>query len=103
MSRARRTFNPEFKLAAARLVLEQGHSVRQACQAIRVGETVLRRWIAQLQQEMHVITPRSKALTPDQQRIQELVARVLRLELAKSLLKKATALLMSDDVKLTRW
>ncbi|AUH49378.1 hypothetical protein CXB49_00250 [Chromobacterium sp. ATCC 53434] len=86
MSRARRTFSPEFKLEAARLVLEQGHSVRQACQAIGVGETVLRRWIAQLQQETQGITPRSKALTPDQQRIQESEARVRRLELEKSLL-----------------
>ncbi|EGH26995.1 hypothetical protein PSYMO_38128, partial [Pseudomonas amygdali pv. mori str. 301020] len=34
----------------------------------------------------------SKALTPEQQKIQELEARIARLEREKSILKKATAL-----------
>jgi len=36
------------------------------------------------------VTPKSKALTPEQQRIQELEARCERLEREKSILKKAT-------------
>jgi transposase len=59
-----------------------------------VGETALRRWVSQLELERGGVTPSSKALTPDQQRIQELEARVNRLEREKFILKKATALLM---------
>ena len=45
---------------------------------------------------------KSKALTPEQQKIQELEARINRLEREKAILKKATALLMSDDFDRTR-
>jgi len=64
---------------------------------VNVGHTVMRRWVAQLQQERKELTPaRSKALTPEQQRIQELEQQVRKLEREKEILKKATALLMSD-------
>lgn len=95
----RRSFTREFKLDAAGLVLDQGYSVREACQAMDVGETALRRWVKQLEQERHGVTPEAaKALTPDQRRIQELESRLRRVEREKEILKKATALLMSDSL-----
>ena len=97
--RQRRSFTPEFKREAAYLVLDQGYSITEASRSLDVGETALRRWVEQLQQERNGTTPTSKALTPDQQRIQELEARVKRLEDEKRILKKATALLMSDEFK----
>jgi len=100
MTTKRRTFSPEFKREAAELVLEQSYSYPQACEALGVGETALRRWVAQLSSERIGITPKAKALTPDQQRIQELEKRVKRLELEKKILKKATALLMSEEILL---
>ncbi len=64
-----------------------------------VGPTALRRWVEQLRQERGGITPeRSKAMTPDQQRIQELEAKIRRIERDNEILKKATALLMSDSL-----
>ncbi len=39
MKRQRRTFTPEFKLEAARLVLDQGYAISQASQSLDVGET----------------------------------------------------------------
>ena len=98
----RRKYSTEFKLEAANLVLEQDYSVPEAATAMGIGETALRRWVTQLQEEHYGTTPKSKALTPEQQRIQELEARVSRLEREKSILKKATALLMSDELKHTR-
>ncbi|KZN49889.1 hypothetical protein N476_17950 [Pseudoalteromonas luteoviolacea H33] len=62
-----------------------------------MGETTLRRWVQQLEVERNGETPKSKALTPEQQKIQELEARINRLEREKSILKKATALLMSEE------
>ena len=95
----RRSFTPEFKLEAACLVLDEGYSIAEACRSLDIGETALRRWVDQLQAERGGETPKSKALTPDQQKIQELEARIKRLEDEKRILKKATALLMSDEFK----
>ena len=102
MTKQRRTFTPEFKREAACLVLDQGYSDAEAARSLGLGESALRRWVNQLQQERGGVTPASKALTPEQQKIQELEARITRLEREKSILKKATALLMSEDLERTR-
>ncbi len=102
MANKRRSFTTEFKNEAAALVVHQGYSVCEACRSLGIGETALRRWIGQLEQERRGVTPRSKALTAEQQRIQELEARISRLEREKAILKKATALLMSDELDHTR-
>ena len=96
----RRSYSIDFKRDSAALVLDQGYGVSEACMAVGVGETAMRRWVKQLDEERHGITPvGSKALTPDQQRIQELEARIKRVEREKEILKKATALLMSDSMR----
>ncbi|WP_133251376.1 transposase, partial [Pokkaliibacter plantistimulans] len=43
MSKRRQSFTPEFKLEAVALVTEKGYSVTEACQALGVGPTALRR------------------------------------------------------------
>ena len=98
MSKQRRTFSAEFKRDAALLVLDQGYTLVEAGRSVGVGDSVLRRWVRQLQQERHGLTPKSHALTPEQQKIQELEARIHRLEREKAILKKATALLMSENL-----
>lgn len=102
MIKQRRSFSTEFKHEAASLVLDQGYSVPEASKSLDVGQSAIRRWVKQLQQERGGMTPASKAMTPEQQRIQELEAQVKRLEQEKSILKKATALLMSDEINRTR-
>lgn len=95
---SRRTFSTEFKHEAACLVLDQGYSIQEASDAVGVGVTAIRRWADQLAEERRGKTPaKSRAMTPDQQRIQELEARIRRIEREKEILKKATALLMSDS------
>lgn len=102
MTKQRRTFSTEFKHEAASLVLDQGYSFTEASKSLGVGETAIRRWVDQLKVERGGITPKAKALTSEQQRIQELEARISRLEREKAILKKATALLMSDELERTR-
>ncbi|RCW94910.1 transposase [Marinomonas foliarum] len=70
MTKQRRTFSTEFKHEAASLVLDQGYRFTEACKSLGVGETALRRWVDQLQGERGGVTPTTKALTPEQQRIQ---------------------------------
>ena len=99
MTKQRRVFSAEFKREAADLVLKQNYSFIEASRSLGIGESALRRWVGQLQQERTGVTPQSKALTPEQQKIQELEVRIARLEREKSILKKATALLMSEDLE----
>src|SRR3569832_549945 len=91
MSKQRRTFSAEFKRDAAALVLDQGYSHLEASRSLGVVESVLRRWVRQLSQERKGVTPQSKALTPEQQKIQELEAKNKRHEHEKTKKKKATA------------
>ncbi len=91
MRRQRWSFSPEFKNDAASLVLVQGYSVPEASRAVDVHENTLRKWVQQLESERGGSTPKSKALSQEQQRIQELETRVNRLEREKTILKKATA------------
>lgn len=95
----RRSFSTDFKLEAAQLVVDGNYTVPQACEALGVGPTALRLWVKQLQRERGGYTPEAaKAMTPEQQQIQALQAKVRRLELEKEILKKATALLMNDSL-----
>lgn len=68
-------------------MLDQGYSHIEASRSLGVVESALRRLVNQLQQERSGVTPQSKALTPEQQKIQELEARIARLEREKSILK----------------
>ena len=102
MTKQRRVFSAEFKREAADLVLKQNYSFIEASRSLGIGESALRRWVSQLLQERTGVTPQSKASTPKQQKIQELEARIARLEREKTILKKATALLMSEDLERIR-
>lgn len=83
-------------------MLDQGYSHIEACRSLGVVESALRRRVNQPQQERSGVTPQTKALTPEQQKIQELETRIARLEREKSILKKAPVLLMSEEYERTR-
>jgi len=96
--KTRRTFTPEFKLEAAQLVVEQNYSIREAASAMNVGKSTMDKWVRQLRNEHNGIATHPTALTPDQRKIKALEKRIRRVELEKEILKKATALLMSDSM-----
>ena len=89
-------------LEAAQLVVDQGYTVPAACDAVGVGKSTLEYWIRQLRNERKGKTPTSPALTAEQRQIQALEKQVRRLEMEKDILKKATALLMSDSLSNSR-
>ena len=76
--RTRPTYKPEFKLEAAQLVVDQNYSVREAAEAMGVGKSTMDKWVRQLREERNGTSP---SATP-----------------IKEILKKATALLMSDSM-----
>jgi transposase len=97
--KTRPTFTPEFRLESAQLVVDQKYSVREAAEAMGVGNSTMDKWVRQLKAErsggqVGTATP----MSPDQRKIRELENRIKRIELEKEILKKATALLMSDSM-----
>jgi transposase len=98
----RRTFSPEFKLETAQLVLDQGYTHDDAAKAMGVGFSTVGNWVRQLKKERRGVTTNHAPMTPEQIEIRELKRRNERLELEKDILKKATALLMSDSMKNSR-
>ena len=97
--RTRPTFSPEFRLEASQLVVDQNYTIREAAKAMNVGISTMARWVTQLKQERQG-KPYDDAtpMTPEQLKIRELEKRIQRVELEKDILKKATALLMSDSL-----
>ena len=96
--RTRRTFTREFKRETACLVLDQGFSIKEVCEQFDLQDGALRRWVNQVKVERNGGVPETAALTPEQQEIQALKAKINKLEREKSILKKATALLVSEEI-----
>ena len=95
-------FSPEFRLETAQLVLDQGYSNQEAAQAMGVGYSTIAKWVKQLRDERAGKAPKATPMTPEQIEIRELKKRIERIELEKDILKKATALLMSDSMNTSR-
>jgi len=83
-----RRYDKQFKLAAAKLVTEQGYSAKQAALSLGVKVSTLQYWVKIYGQE-----PKEQAETIDtlRVRVKELEKQNRQLILEKEILKKATA------------
>lgn len=100
--KTRPTFSLEFRLECAQLVVDQGYSIAKAAQAMNVGKSTMDKWVRQLREERAGVRPKATPMTPDQLKIRELEKKIRDLEIEKDILKKATALLMSDSLNNSR-
>lgn len=91
MTRKRRTFDTSFKLEVVKMIKDQGLSVAQVCQDMKLGETAVRRWLRQVDAELVGSPGAGKPLTADQQRIRQLEEENRRLRQDVDILKKASA------------
>ncbi len=89
--RPRKNYSASYKLEAAQLVTE-------ASQAMNVSKSVMTNWVQQLKSELSGVMPTASPITPEQIEIRELKKKLARLEEHNEILKKATALLMSDSL-----
>ena len=88
----RRTFDAEFKLQVVQIVREQGLSVSEVCRDMKLGETAVRRWLVQADEEAAGRPGIGKPLTAEQQRIRQLEAENKQLRGDVDILKKASAI-----------
>ncbi|REF28530.1 transposase-like protein [Xenorhabdus cabanillasii] len=97
----KRSFSPEFKLESAQLVLDQNYSIAEAARAMNVSKSALS-WVRQLSLERQGKAPTALPITPEQIEIRELKKKLQRIEMENEVLKKASALLMSDYLNSSR-
>lgn len=98
----RRNFSAEFKRESAQLVLDQSYTVAAAASAMDIGLSTMTRWVKQLRDERQGKMPKTSPITPEQNEIRELKKKLQRIEMENEILKKATALLMSDSLNSSR-
>ncbi|ATW33847.1 hypothetical protein [Candidatus Williamhamiltonella defendens] len=97
------TFKPELKREVAHLVIEQNYPFRQGSEAMGVSIIALRDGVRRSMSEKRGQTiSQGKTMTADQQRIQELEAKLRKVEREKDILKKASSLLMSEFLNTSR-
>jgi len=91
MSQTRRTFDSSFKLQIVQMIRSQGVGISQVCRDMNLGETAVRRWVAQFDAEQLGQSGIGKPLTAEQQRIRQLESENRQLRMDNELLKKASA------------
>ena len=87
----RRVFDTSFKLQVVEMIRTQGLSVGEVCRDMKLGETAVRRWLAQVDAEQIGQPGIGKPLTIEQQRIRQLEAENKQLRGDVEILKKASA------------
>src|SRR5262249_11039746 len=92
MAKKRRTYTPEFKAEAVKLVTEQGYSVAEAARSWGVHETLLRSWKLALEAQGDRAFPGHGKLPPFEEELRRLRAENQRLRASRDILKKAPAL-----------
>ena len=91
MARTRRTYTPEFKAEAVKLVTEQGYSVAEAARSLGLSENLIRTWKQALQAQGEHAFPGRGKLSPFEEENRRLRAENKRLLAERDILKKAAA------------
>lgn len=103
MNKSKRAqYSAAIRLETAQLVIDQGYTQSEAAKAMNVGKSTVSKWVAQLQVERQGLDPKASPMTPEQIEIRALKREIKRINLEKEILKKATALLMSDSLNNSR-
>src|SRR5437588_12419506 len=92
MARTRRTYTPEFKAEAVKLVTAQGYSVAEAARSLGLNENLIRSWKQALEAKGEQAFPGHGKLPAVEEELRRLRAENKRLQAERDILKKATAL-----------
>ena len=87
----RRVFDASFKLQVVQMIRDQSLGVGEVCRDMKLGESAVRRWLAQFDAEQLGQPGIGKPLTAEQQRIRQLEVENKLLRGDVDILKKASA------------
>jgi transposase len=91
MARTRRTYTPEFKAEAVKLVTEQGYSIAEAARSLGIKDNLIRNWKQALQAAGDQAFPGRGNVSPFEEENRRLRAENKRLLAERDILKKAAA------------
>jgi transposase len=93
----KRTYTPEFKEDAVRLVTEERYKVTEAARNLGINPSVLTRWKSQVVSEGTNAFPGKGRLTPEKEELQRLRKENQRLKMERDILKKAAAFFANES------
>ena len=96
MERKRRRFSDEYKAETVRLIERSGKSIGQMALELGIGQTALRRWIAQAEIEAGR-GPAGALKRAEREELVELRREKQRLRMEREILKKATAFFAREN------
>jgi transposase len=91
MAKTRRTFTPEFKAEAVRLVTDQGGSLAEVARELDLGESMLRAWKQALAKGGDQAFPGKGNPPALEEELRRLRAENKRLTIERDILKEAAA------------
>lgn len=92
----RRRYEKEFKLQAARLVVEQGYSLRDTATRLGVNVWSVRYWVRKFRAAGQL--PPSSQPVPEAEELRQLRKDNLRLQMEVTILKKAAAYFAKESL-----
>lgn len=93
----KRSYTPEFKKDAVRLVTEQGYKVAEAARNLGINPSVLQRWKTEMAAAGPNAFPGKGRLNPEQEELQRLRKENQRLKMERDILKKAAAFFANES------
>jgi transposase len=87
----KREYSIEFKIDAARLVVDQGYTVKDACERLGVPLSNMSRWLRQYRKGKLQPGHKQAQPTANETEVKRLQSEVKRLEMEVAILKKASA------------
>jgi transposase len=94
-ARKRRSYRPEYRRQAARLVIDTGRTIAEVAREIEVGEQLLGRWVAR-ERARDEAPP--EALDADERaELERLRVEVAELRMDREFLKKAAAFFVTEN------
>lgn len=97
MARTRRTYTPEFKAEAVKLVTEQGYSVAEAARSLGLNDNLIRNWKQALEAQGEQAFPGRGKLSPFEEENRRLCENK-RLLAERDILKKAAAFFAKEAI-----
>ena len=97
MAKQRRTFTPELKVEALKLVTEHGRSLAEAARGFGIAENLLGKWVQALAVASPQAFPGRGHASALEEELHRLRAENKRLQMERDILKKATAFFAGES------
>ena len=96
MAERRKTYTPEFKQEAVRLITEQRYGVAETARNLGINTNMLRRWKQEYSGNPQTAFPGNGRLTPDQEELRGLRDENKRLKMEREILTKAMRFFVNE-------